>query len=96
VHFIAGGSDVEQAKEGDFLNKEERYERLEEVRILSSFSVKFCTFQNMIPGVVRYKFFKTLEIEPDFILFSFLLRILTRRLTVYQNSSPGMEISSSL
>jgi alkanesulfonate monooxygenase len=33
VHFIAGGSDVEQAKEGDFLNKEERYERLEEVRI---------------------------------------------------------------
>jgi hypothetical protein len=71
VHFIAGGSDVEQAKEGDFLNKEERYERLEEVRIISSFSVKFYSFQNMIPGVVRYKFFKTLEIEPDFIFFSF-------------------------
>lgn len=35
VHFIAGGSDVEQAKEGDFLNKEERYARLEEyIRIL--------------------------------------------------------------
>jgi alkanesulfonate monooxygenase len=35
VHFIAGGSDVEQAKEGDFLNKEERYERLEEyIKIL--------------------------------------------------------------
>ena len=35
VHFIAGGSDAEQAKEGDFLNKEERYERLEEyIRIL--------------------------------------------------------------
>jgi len=35
VHFIAGGSDIEQAKEGDFLNKEERYERLEEyIKIL--------------------------------------------------------------
>ena len=35
VHFIAGGSDAEQAKEGDFLNKDERYARLEEyIRIL--------------------------------------------------------------
>lgn len=35
VHFIAGGSDAEQAKEGDFLTKEQRYERLEEyIRIL--------------------------------------------------------------
>jgi alkanesulfonate monooxygenase len=35
VHFIAGGSDAEQAKEGDFLNKEQRYGRLEEyIRIL--------------------------------------------------------------
>ncbi|TCL89034.1 alkanesulfonate monooxygenase [Rhizobium sp. PP-WC-2G-219] len=35
VHFIAGGSDDEQAREGDFLNKEERYERQEEyIRIL--------------------------------------------------------------
>jgi alkanesulfonate monooxygenase len=35
VHFIAGGSDVEQAREGDFLTKTERYERLEEyIRIL--------------------------------------------------------------
>ncbi|KAK8043206.1 alkanesulfonate monooxygenase [Apiospora phragmitis] len=35
VHFIAGGSDVEQAREGDFLPKAERYERLEEhIRIL--------------------------------------------------------------
>ncbi len=35
VHFIAGGSDTEQAREGDFLNKEERYGRLEEyIRIL--------------------------------------------------------------
>jgi len=35
VHFIAGGSDVEQAREGDFLSKEERYERLEEyIRIV--------------------------------------------------------------
>ncbi|KAI6358279.1 hypothetical protein MCOR25_007377 [Pyricularia grisea] len=35
VHFIAGGSDAEQAREGDFLSKTERYERLEEyIRIL--------------------------------------------------------------
>lgn len=35
VHFIAGGSDAEQAKEGDFLGKTERYERLEEyIKIL--------------------------------------------------------------
>ncbi|CAK4030661.1 Alkanesulfonate monooxygenase [Lecanosticta acicola] len=35
VHFIAGGSDAEQAKEGDFLGKAARYERLEEyIRIL--------------------------------------------------------------
>ncbi|RHZ55156.1 LLM class flavin-dependent oxidoreductase [Aspergillus thermomutatus] len=30
VHLIAGGSDVEQAREGDFLSKEKRYARLEE------------------------------------------------------------------
>ncbi|KAK5119441.1 hypothetical protein LTR85_007541 [Meristemomyces frigidus] len=35
VHFIAGGSDQEQAREGDFLTKEERYGRLEEyIKIL--------------------------------------------------------------
>ncbi|KAL2065538.1 hypothetical protein VTL71DRAFT_3208 [Oculimacula yallundae] len=35
VHFIAGGSDAEQAKEGDFLTKDERYERTEEyIKIL--------------------------------------------------------------
>ena len=35
VHFIAGGSDAEQAKEGDFLPKDERYARLEEyIKIL--------------------------------------------------------------
>jgi len=35
VHFIAGGSDAEQAKEGDFANKVERYERTEEyIKIL--------------------------------------------------------------
>lgn len=35
VHFIAGGSDAEQAKEGDFLSKEERYGRLEDyIKIL--------------------------------------------------------------
>lgn len=35
VHFIAGGSDAEQAKEGDFVTKDERYARLEEyIRIL--------------------------------------------------------------
>lgn len=30
VHFIAGGSDEEQAREGDFTTKEQRYSRLEE------------------------------------------------------------------
>ncbi|KAL1303791.1 hypothetical protein AAFC00_007128 [Neodothiora populina] len=30
VHLIAGGSDAEQAREGDFLDKEQRYGRLEE------------------------------------------------------------------
>ena len=35
VHFIAGGNDAEQAREGDFLSKEERYARLEEyIKIL--------------------------------------------------------------
>lgn len=35
VHFIAGGSDIEQAREGDFLPKAERYARQEEyIRIL--------------------------------------------------------------
>lgn len=35
VHFIAGGDEVEQAREGDFLAKEERYERTAEfIRIL--------------------------------------------------------------
>ncbi|WNJ93828.1 LLM class flavin-dependent oxidoreductase [Bosea sp. 685] len=35
VHFIAGGDAAEQAREGDFLTKEERYERTEEyIRIL--------------------------------------------------------------
>ncbi|TVY85275.1 Alkanesulfonate monooxygenase [Lachnellula suecica] len=35
VHFIAGGSDADQAAEGDFVNKVERYERLEEyIKIL--------------------------------------------------------------
>jgi alkanesulfonate monooxygenase len=35
VHFIAGGSDAEQAKEGDFLTKDERYGRLEDyIKIL--------------------------------------------------------------
>ncbi|MFT4002205.1 MAG: LLM class flavin-dependent oxidoreductase [Rhizobium sp.] len=35
VHLIAGGSDEEQAKEGDFLSKADRYARLDEyIRIL--------------------------------------------------------------
>ena len=35
VHFIAGGSDAEQAREGDFLDKSERYAREEEyIKIL--------------------------------------------------------------
>lgn len=35
VHFISGGNDAEQAREGDFLSKEQRYARTEEyIRIL--------------------------------------------------------------
>ncbi|MGI6878996.1 LLM class flavin-dependent oxidoreductase [Microbacterium sp. gxy059] len=35
VHFISGGSDAEQAREGDFLDKAQRYSRTEEyIRIL--------------------------------------------------------------
>ncbi|PYH42249.1 LLM class flavin-dependent oxidoreductase [Aspergillus saccharolyticus JOP 1030-1] len=35
VHLIAGGSDADQAREGDFLDKEQRYGRLEDyIRIL--------------------------------------------------------------
>ncbi|WWD18871.1 hypothetical protein CI109_103326 [Kwoniella shandongensis] len=35
VHFIAGGDDAEQAREGDFLKKDERYARQEEyIKIL--------------------------------------------------------------
>lgn len=35
VHLIAGGSDADQAREGDYLTKEQRYGRLEEyIRIL--------------------------------------------------------------
>lgn len=35
VHFIAGGSDAEQAREGDYLDKDARYGRLEEyIKIL--------------------------------------------------------------
>lgn len=35
VHFIAGGSDAEQAREGDFVTKDDRYGRLEEyIKIL--------------------------------------------------------------
>ncbi|RAH65259.1 LLM class flavin-dependent oxidoreductase [Aspergillus aculeatinus CBS 121060] len=35
VHLIAGGSDADQAREGDFLSKEQRYGRLEDyIRIL--------------------------------------------------------------
>jgi len=35
VHFIAGGSDADQQREGDFLTKQQRYARMEEyIRIL--------------------------------------------------------------
>ncbi len=35
VHFISGGNDVEQAREGDYLDKQQRYARAEEyIRIL--------------------------------------------------------------
>lgn len=35
VHFISGGNDIEQAREGDFLTKDQRYDRTEEfIRII--------------------------------------------------------------
>uniref|UniRef100_L2FY04 Alkanesulfonate monooxygenase n=1 Tax=Colletotrichum fructicola (strain Nara gc5) TaxID=1213859 RepID=L2FY04_COLFN len=56
VHFIAGGSDAEQAKEGDFLSKDERYGRLEDyIKILRrawesdkpfDWESKYYTFKN--------------------------------------------------
>ncbi|OAA54354.1 alkanesulfonate monooxygenase [Niveomyces insectorum RCEF 264] len=61
VHFIAGGSDAEQAREGDFLSKEERYAREEEyIRILKrawasgdpfDWDGKYYTFKDFRLGV---------------------------------------------
>jgi len=62
VHFIAGGSDAEQAREGDRLGKAERYEREEEyIRILRrvwsstapfDHAGKYYTFEDFV-SVVR-------------------------------------------
>ncbi|GAA2394336.1 LLM class flavin-dependent oxidoreductase [Dactylosporangium salmoneum] len=62
VHFIAGGSDAEQAREGDRLSKSERYEREEEyIRILRrvwsstepfDHAGKYYSFENFV-SVVR-------------------------------------------
>lgn len=60
VHFIAGGSDADQAREGDFLSKEKRYARLEDyIRILKrawsstepfSWDSEFYKFTNFSTG----------------------------------------------
>lgn len=65
VHFIAGGSDQEQAREGDFLSKDQRYGRLEEyIKILRrawsspepfDFDGKYYTFKNFGNRVRPYK-----------------------------------------
>ncbi|RSH93048.1 hypothetical protein EHS25_007401 [Saitozyma podzolica] len=62
VHFIAGGSDQEQAREGDFLDKHERYARLEEyIKILRrawscsepfDWDGKYYQFKNFSNGVL--------------------------------------------
>ncbi|EFX04356.1 alkanesulfonate monooxygenase [Grosmannia clavigera kw1407] len=61
VHLIAGGSDAEQAREGDFLSKAERYAREEEyIRILKrawsssepfDWAGKYYTFKEFRAGV---------------------------------------------
>ncbi|RDW75412.1 bacterial luciferase-like protein [Coleophoma cylindrospora] len=65
VHFIAGGSDAEQAKEGDFLNKEQRYARLEDyIKILRrawqssepfDWDSEYYTFKQFSNGVLPTK-----------------------------------------
>jgi alkanesulfonate monooxygenase len=61
VHFIAGGSDAEQTAEGDFLDKRERYARLEDyIKILKrawasaepfSWDSPYYSFRNFSNGV---------------------------------------------
>jgi alkanesulfonate monooxygenase len=60
VHLISGGSDVEQARQGDYLTKDERYTRTEEyIKILRrawtdttpwSHEGRFYRFENFIAG----------------------------------------------
>jgi len=65
VHFIAGGSDAEQAREGDFLSKDERYGRLEDyIKILKrawessepfDWDSKYYTFKDFRNSVLPLK-----------------------------------------
>jgi alkanesulfonate monooxygenase len=60
VHFISGGSDAEQARQGDYLTKDERYARTEEyIKILRrawtettpwSHAGRFYRFENFVAG----------------------------------------------
>jgi alkanesulfonate monooxygenase len=60
VHFISGGSDAEQARQGDYLTKDERYARTEEyIKILRrawtdttpwSHEGQFYRFENFVAG----------------------------------------------
>jgi alkanesulfonate monooxygenase len=65
VHFIAGGNDAEQAREGDFLSKDERYGRLEDyIKILKrawsssepfDWDSKYYKFKDFRNGVLPLK-----------------------------------------
>ena len=73
VHFIAGGSDQEQAREGDFLAKDQRYGRLEEyIKILRrawssaepfDFDGKYYQFKGFANRVRPYGDKTTIEIS---------------------------------
>lgn len=73
VHFIAGGSDQEQAREGDFLSKDQRYGRLEEyIKILRrawssaesfDFDGKYYQFKGFANRVRPYGSKTTIEIS---------------------------------
>jgi alkanesulfonate monooxygenase len=64
VHIISGGSDAEQARQGDFLTKDERYDRSEEwIRIVRrawterapfSHEGRYYRFEDFGPGLPSY------------------------------------------
>lgn len=73
VHFIAGGNDADQAAEGDFLTKEERYGRLEDyIKILRrswesaepfDWDSKYFTFKKFSNGVRPYNAARGIEVS---------------------------------